>query len=177
MVNRYTCVLKSRDERGNIIDYTLKDENGNIEIVTAGDIKAAIGCGRIIIDNLQIDKVGRLVHKKVQTKKLGMEKSVDLIKCMESNLIMGRAVTIPKIDNNQIFTPKELHNYVPKDLIKPMFKVLENAPTGSAIRNMCETLVPMAVRNVESKGYKVKKSMIQSHGIDVEIYEIIEISK
>ena len=66
------CVAKNRDEKGNIVNYTLKDANNQLKKFTSKEIKDGIRAGQLVVKNLQIDKAGRLVDKaaeKVKEKK------------------------------------------------------------------------------------------------------------
>ena len=57
------CLYKNRDNKGNIVDYVLKDETGKQFNATAQQIKFEFQAGRYEFMNLQIDKAGRLVDK------------------------------------------------------------------------------------------------------------------
>lgn len=57
------CLYKNRDNKGNIIDYVLKDEIGQTVPFTRDYIKAMMLTGKYEFVNLQIDKAGRLVDK------------------------------------------------------------------------------------------------------------------
>lgn len=171
-VMKSTCISKYRDLKDRIISYEIRDENGFVSIFSSNQLKDLINKGQLIVDNLQIDKAGRLVDKKVETGNLEMKKLVDLLICMEQDLIKGKAIVIPKLNTDKRFTSDELNKFIPKYLIKSMLGVLENLPTGTAIRDVCETIVPMVVNNVKSKGYKVNKYVIAYDGVEVEIYEL-----
>lgn len=57
------CISKNRDNKGNIINYTLQDKNGKRVQMTSDQIKAKIRTKEICVVNLQIDTLGRLVDK------------------------------------------------------------------------------------------------------------------
>lgn len=57
------CMSKNRNDKGNIINYTLQDETGKIFQATAQQIKAEMQGRNFEFTNLQIDKAGRLVDK------------------------------------------------------------------------------------------------------------------
>lgn len=63
---RIKCINKVRDNRGNIIKYQLVAEDGSRIEATAEQIKQEMKHNnRYDFINLQIDSIGRLVHKKV----------------------------------------------------------------------------------------------------------------
>lgn len=57
------CLSKNRNDKGNIVNYTLLDETGKQFQTTAQQIKNEIQAGRYEFINLQVDKAGRLVDK------------------------------------------------------------------------------------------------------------------
>lgn len=63
------CISKNRDNKGNIINYTLVDKNGKKVQLTGKQVKEAIKAGQFKIVNLQIDSLGRLVDKAEATAK------------------------------------------------------------------------------------------------------------
>lgn len=63
---RVRCIGKERNEKGVIVKYILKDENGNMIEATGKEIKAEIKAGKYEFINLQIDRAGRLVDKAVE---------------------------------------------------------------------------------------------------------------
>lgn len=57
------CISKNRNNKGNIIDYTLQDETGRVFNVTVQQIKQEMHKGNYEFINLQLDKAGRLIDK------------------------------------------------------------------------------------------------------------------
>ena len=57
------CVSKNRNDKGVIVNYTLKDANGQVRNFTGKEIKDGIRNKKLEVMNLQIDKAGRLVNK------------------------------------------------------------------------------------------------------------------
>lgn len=60
---RARCTGKERNEKGAIIKYILRSENGDRIETTGKEIKEGIKRGALEVVNLQIDKAGRLVDK------------------------------------------------------------------------------------------------------------------
>lgn len=60
---RVTCISKNRNNKGVIVNYTLKDETGHIFTATVNTIKEEMKLNRYEFTNLQIDSIGRLVDK------------------------------------------------------------------------------------------------------------------
>lgn len=66
---RARCVGKERNEKGVIVKYILKSENGDRIETTSKEIKEGIKKGALAVANLQIDKAGRLVDKAEEKEK------------------------------------------------------------------------------------------------------------
>lgn len=66
---RARCVGKERNEKGVIVKYILKSENGDMIETTGKEIKEGIKKGTLAVVNLQIDKAGRLVDKAEEKEK------------------------------------------------------------------------------------------------------------
>lgn len=66
---RVRCVGKERNEKGVIVKYILKSENGDRIETTSKEIKEGIKKGALAVANLQIDKAGRLVDKAEEKEK------------------------------------------------------------------------------------------------------------
>ena len=66
---RVRCVGKQRNEKGVIVKYILKSENGDRIETTGKEIKEGIKRGALAVVNLQIDKAGRLVDKAEEKEK------------------------------------------------------------------------------------------------------------
>lgn len=66
---RVRCVGKERNEKGVIVKYILKSENGDRIETTSKEIKEGIKKGALAVVNLQIDKAGRLVDKAEEKEK------------------------------------------------------------------------------------------------------------
>lgn len=66
---RARCVGKERNEKGVIVKYILKSENGDRIETTGKEIKEGIKKGALAVANLQIDKAGRLVDKAEEKEK------------------------------------------------------------------------------------------------------------
>lgn len=66
---RARCVGKERNEKGVIVKYILKSENGDRIETTGKEIKEGIKRGALAVANLQIDKAGRLVDKAEEKEK------------------------------------------------------------------------------------------------------------
>lgn len=66
---RVRCIGKERNEKGVIIKYILKSENGDRIETTGKEIKEGIKRGALAVENLQIDKAGRLVDKAEEKEK------------------------------------------------------------------------------------------------------------
>ena len=60
---RVTCISKNRNNKGVIVNYTLRDEQGHVFTATADTIKEEMKLNRYEFTNLQIDSIGRLVDK------------------------------------------------------------------------------------------------------------------
>jgi hypothetical protein len=60
-----TCVNKFRDKQGNILGYLLKDNYGRTLKISHAQLKKDLANRKYIVDNLQIDKAGRLVDRAV----------------------------------------------------------------------------------------------------------------
>lgn len=63
---RFMCIDKVRNEKGVIVKYVLKNENGDRIKFTDNEIKDGIILGTIEVVNLRMDKTGRLVDKAVK---------------------------------------------------------------------------------------------------------------
>lgn len=167
------CISKNRDKNGVIVNYTLRDANGMERLATGQQIKNAIRNNQLFVDNLQIDKAGRLVDKASDThKKLGMDKSVELVELMATNLLEGRALTIPNFKVSKVLTKNEMWDYIPKYLIKHIVKILGDTPTTDSLKNLCEILVPRAIEKVTVLGKKVNKTIINCSDTEVAIFEL-----
>lgn len=66
---RARCVGKERNEKGVIVKYILKSESGDRIETTGKEIKEGIKRGALAVENLQIDKAGRLVDKAEEKEK------------------------------------------------------------------------------------------------------------
>ena len=66
---RARCIGKERNEKGVIVKYILKSENGDRIETTGKEIKEGIKRGALAVANLQIDKAGRLVDKAEEKEK------------------------------------------------------------------------------------------------------------
>ena len=66
---RARCIGKERNEKGVIVKYILKSENGDMIETTGKEIKEGIKRGALAVANLQIDKAGRLVDKAEEKEK------------------------------------------------------------------------------------------------------------
>lgn len=66
---RVRCIGKQRNEKGVIVKYILKSENGDMIETTGKEIKDGIKRGALAVANLQIDKAGRLVDKAEEKEK------------------------------------------------------------------------------------------------------------
>lgn len=66
---RVRCVGKQRNEKGVIVKYILKSESGDRIETTGKEIKEGIKRGALAVENLQIDKAGRLVDKAEEKEK------------------------------------------------------------------------------------------------------------
>ena len=60
---KVTCISKNRNDKGVIVNYTLRDEQGHVFTATAESIKKEMKLNRYEFTNLQIDSIGRLVDK------------------------------------------------------------------------------------------------------------------
>lgn len=72
---RVRCVGKQRNEKGVIVKYILKSENGDRIETTSKEIKEGIKRGALAVANLQIDKAGRLVDKAEEKEKPARKES------------------------------------------------------------------------------------------------------
>lgn len=72
---RARCVGKERNEKGVIVKYILKSENGDMIETTGKEIKEGIKKGTLAVVNLQIDKAGRLVDKAEEKEKPARKES------------------------------------------------------------------------------------------------------
>lgn len=66
---RVRCIGKQRNEKGVITKYILKSESGDRIETTGKEIKDGIKRGALAVENLQIDKAGRLVDKAEEKEK------------------------------------------------------------------------------------------------------------
>lgn len=66
---RARCVGKERNEKGVIVKYILRSESGDRIETTGKEIKEGIKRGALAVENLQIDKAGRLVDKAEEKEK------------------------------------------------------------------------------------------------------------
>lgn len=66
---RARCVGKERNEKGVIVKYILRSESGDRIETTDKEIKEGIKRGALAVENLQIDKAGRLVDKAEEKEK------------------------------------------------------------------------------------------------------------
>lgn len=66
---RARCVGKERNEKGVITKYILRSESGDRIETTGKEIKEGIKRGALEVENLQIDKAGRLVDKAEEKEK------------------------------------------------------------------------------------------------------------
>lgn len=66
---RVRCVGKQRNEKGVIVKYILRSESGDRIETTGKEIKEGIKRGALAVENLQIDKAGRLVDKAEEKEK------------------------------------------------------------------------------------------------------------
>lgn len=66
---RVRCVGKERNEKGVITKYILRSESGDRIETTGKEIKEGIKRGALEVENLQIDKAGRLVDKAEEKEK------------------------------------------------------------------------------------------------------------
>lgn len=64
------CIEKKRDNKGNIIGYIFKDQNGQVKGFERNMAKQLIKSGKFNCVNLQIDKAGRLVDKAEEKEKV-----------------------------------------------------------------------------------------------------------
>ena len=64
------CISKIRNEQGIITGYQLQDNNGNIKVVQANELKEAIKRGEVNCTNLQLTSDNRLIDKKDGIEKL-----------------------------------------------------------------------------------------------------------
>lgn len=73
---RILCIRKNRDEKGRIVDYILKKDNGEEFRTTSQQIKAEMTAGRYEFLNLKLDKAGRLVDKALPKQKVQNKQNV-----------------------------------------------------------------------------------------------------
>ena len=66
---RARCIGKQRNEKGVITKYILRSESGDRIETTGKEIKEGIKRGALAVENLQIDKAGRLVDKAEEKEK------------------------------------------------------------------------------------------------------------
>lgn len=66
---RARCIGKERNEKGVIVKYILRSESGDRIETTGKEIKEGIKRGALAVENLQIDKAGRLVDKAEEKEK------------------------------------------------------------------------------------------------------------
>lgn len=84
---RARCVGKERNEKGVIVKYILKSENGDMIETTGKEIKDGIKRGALAVANLQIDKAGRLVDKAEEKEKPARKESQKPVQTSNKRII------------------------------------------------------------------------------------------
>lgn len=84
---RARCVGKERNEKGVIVKYILKSENGDMIETTGKEIKEGIKRGVLAVVNLQIDKAGRLVDKAEEKEKPARKESQKPVQTSNKRII------------------------------------------------------------------------------------------
>lgn len=84
---RARCIGKQRNEKGVITKYILRSESGDRIETTGKEIKEGIKRGALEVENLQIDKAGRLVDKAEEKEKPARKVSQKPVKVSNKTVV------------------------------------------------------------------------------------------
>lgn len=127
MGEKVKCIEKFRDNNGNIVGYKLEDQAGNRMDIGHDQLKVELKKNKYNVENLQIDKAGRLVDKKVESVKLEKDNSKkSTIKANELALAFERCYKAMCAGNDIHFGYINRGDYVTFDTEKEIERACRN---------------------------------------------------